>query len=128
MEKKSGNTCTAKDPQAPKDPTEAANANPGEVSTTQTRSSSRQTVSLGTSTIAPTEDVPPDETHWISIELKDHEGNAMPNEQYRVKLPDGSIVSGYTDAEGKAKVEGLPDGGEAEINFPRISGDEWEPA
>lgn len=133
MEKKTGNECTAKEPAAPTEPVEAANSDPGEVSTAPTREHTAASGTLGSSTITAMdplshEETQPDETHWISIELKDDQGNPVPNEQYRVTLPDGSVRSGYTDQEGKARVEGIPEGGQADINFPRIHGDEWDPA
>ena len=43
-----------------------------------------------------------------------------------MKLPDGSEKSGYTDANGKARIEDLEDAGDAEISFTRLHGDEVE--
>lgn len=65
------------------------------------------------------------EDHWIGIELKDDEGNPIPNESFKLKLPDGNIINGRLDKEGKAKIEGLSEGGDCEVSFPRIHGDEW---
>ena len=60
-----------------------------------------------------------DEVHWIGIELKDSDGNPVPGEDYLIKLPDGTKVSGWLDDEGKAKVENITQGGNAEVSFPR---------
>jgi uncharacterized protein involved in type VI secretion and phage assembly len=64
---------------------------------------------------------------WISIDLKDDLGNAIPNEKYRIKLPDGSIQEGNLDANGRARVDGI-DPGTAQICFPDRDADDWQPA
>ena len=64
---------------------------------------------------------------WIAINLKDDLGNAIPNERYRIKLPDGSIQEGTLDANGRARVDGI-DPGTAQISFPDLDADNWRPA
>ncbi len=65
-----------------------------------------------------------EESHWVGIELKDEEGNPIPNEAYEIKLPDGKILSGRLDKEGKARVERLEKGGKCDVSFPRIHEEE----
>lgn len=79
-------------------------------------SASRQQTSLQDKKGAEKEEEP----HWIGIKLKDDEGKPVPFEEYRVKLSNGTIISGKLDQAGTAKVENIPDGGEAEVKFPRF--------
>jgi len=131
MNAKSGTACTLKDPKVPVEATEAVDADPGEVTQAASRQRQIEQSDPGTSNISggpAGEEGQEQQTHWISVELKDSAGNPVPGEQYRVKLPDGSIRTGYLDDEGKAKEEGIPDSGQAEINFPRLHGEDWRPA
>lgn len=64
---------------------------------------------------------------YISITLKDNMGNPIPNERYRIKLPDGSIQEGRLDANGRAHVDGI-DPGTAQVSFPDLDADDWRPA
>jgi hypothetical protein len=54
---------------------------------------------------------------FIRIELKDEEGNPIPNERYKIHLPDGSTREGSLDADAKAIEENLP-AGELVVIFP----------
>ena len=60
-----------------------------------------------------------DEQHWIEIELLDDEGNPVADEMYFVELPDGSKLSGRTDGQGRARVDGV-DPGTAKVSFPDL--------
>jgi hypothetical protein len=131
MTPKSGTACTLKDPKVPAEAQEAVNADPGEVTQAAARQRQIEETPPGSTQLGGSqteEESQEQESHWIGIELKDSAGNPVPEEQYRVKLPDGSIRTGYLDEEGKAKEEGIPETGQAEINFPRIHGDDWHPA
>lgn len=64
---------------------------------------------------------------WIEIELLDMEGNPMPGEPYRVKLPDGTERRGTLDAQGRAYF-GQLDPGQAEIIWEARDGDATETA
>ena len=64
---------------------------------------------------------------FLAIELKDTLGNPVPNERYRIKLPDGSIQEGRLDANGRARVDGI-DPGSAQISYPDMDADDWHPA
>jgi len=56
---------------------------------------------------------------WIGLELVDLEGKAVPGEGYEVKLPDGQIVTGNLDGNGKVRIEGI-DPGDCTVTFPRL--------
>jgi hypothetical protein len=65
--------------------------------------------------------------HFIEHVLKDEEtGEPIPNERYKLKLPDGSIQEGRTDSNGRVRVEGIP-AGQTQISYPDIDADSWKP-
>src|SRR5262245_37888432 len=68
----------------------------------------------------------PEEEHWIEIELLDDEGKPVAGERYFVELPDGSSLSGRTDGQGRARVEGV-DPGTAKVSFPDLDKKMYEP-
>lgn len=130
MKKNSGTTVELKNPIAPAEPLEALTSESGDPTSAQMRGHQAGQISITSASVDQVQTTSDEETekaedHWISIELTDKDGKPIPDEQYRVKLPDGTIYSGYTDAQGKARIERIPTGGTAEINFPRIHGDEW---
>ncbi|HEY3837128.1 MAG TPA: hypothetical protein VGL72_11185 [Bryobacteraceae bacterium] len=61
---------------------------------------------------------------WISIELKDTDGNPVAGEPYKIELPDGRIIEGNLDRMGTAGVSGI-DPGECKVTFPRRAGPAW---
>lgn len=69
--------------------------------------------------------VSPNKTHWIAIQLVDEEGHAVPGEDYRVTLPDGTVVEGCLDGHGRAKVSGI-DSGSCKLTFPNLDKDSWQ--
>lgn len=68
----------------------------------------------------------PEETHWIEIELVDDAGVPVADEMYLVELPDGSKLTGRTDAKGRARVENV-DPGTAKVTFPDMDKDAYTP-
>jgi uncharacterized Zn-binding protein involved in type VI secretion len=61
----------------------------------------------------------PREKTWIAILLKDFEGTPLPNQNFRIALEGGQVLSGRTDSQGKARFEGVePDSGE--VHFLEI--------
>ena len=54
---------------------------------------------------------------WIEIELKDREGQPIPDERYVVELPDGQQKEGTLDQQGKAKLDEVPPG-RVKVQFP----------
>lgn len=68
----------------------------------------------------------PEEEHWIEIELLDDDGKPVSGERYFVELPDGSQLSGRTDGQGRARVQGV-DPGTAKVSFPDLDKKSYEP-
>lgn len=66
---------------------------------------------------------PPEKT-WISILLKDFEGTPLPDQNFRIALEGGQVLSGRTDSRGKARFEGVdPDSGQVHfIDIPEKDG------
>lgn len=69
--------------------------------------------------------VSPDKKHWIAIELVDEAGKPVPNENYRITLPDGTSVEGTLDKKGRAKITGI-DPGTCKVSFPDRDADCWK--
>lgn len=63
--------------------------------------------------------------HWIEIELIGDDDQPVPNEAYKITLPDGSIKQGNLDQSGWARIEVDP-AGKYEVTFPRLDKDAWE--
>jgi hypothetical protein len=56
--------------------------------------------------------------------LLDQQGKPVPNEEYKIKLPDGSTVNGNLDDMGLARVDGI-DPGTCKITFPKLDKRIW---
>lgn len=63
---------------------------------------------------------------WVAIELRNQEGDPVPGEAYILQLPDGTIMEGSLDENGKAGVNNI-DPGQCKICFPRFDGRVWRP-
>jgi hypothetical protein len=61
---------------------------------------------------------------WIAIRLVDDDGRPVPNEPYRIVLPDGSTTEGTLDARGYARVDDI-DPGTAQVSFPNRDAADW---
>ena len=66
--------------------------------------------------------------HWIAIELVDEQGSPVSGERYEVILPDGKKRYGSTDSEGRARIEGIEQGGNCKVCFPRLDKEVWRKA
>lgn len=66
--------------------------------------------------------------HWIEIGLADDDGDPVAGEPYSITLPSGEVRTGVLDSDGKARLDGLKDGGSAQVSFPNIDGREWRVA
>lgn len=61
---------------------------------------------------------------WLMIELVGEDGTPVPNEPYRVMLPDGTIREGTLDSRGIASFEGFISG-ECTVSFPALDEEAW---
>ena len=128
---KSGSAGSADSPADPDQALEAADANPGDTTSTQANPAQTQSKQWKQAQVDPDgEDDDQEEKnrdHWISIDLKDDHGNPVPNEPYEVKLSDGTIRSGTLDQDGRARVGGIPEG-QCDVRFPKMHNREWRKA
>jgi hypothetical protein len=62
---------------------------------------------------------------WVDIMLRDEHGVPIPNARYRLKLPDGTVIEGQLDAEGRARVHGV-EPGSAQVSFPDHKANDWQ--
>ena len=77
--------------------------------------------------VAPSQNSPTanDQKVWVEIELLDESRKPVPNEPYRIELPDGSVTEGSTDDRGRARVDGI-DPGNCKISFPSLDKRSWK--
>jgi hypothetical protein len=68
------------------------------------------------------------ETHGVMIELIDADGNPVPGEPFRIKLPDGEVVTSTLDDEGKAHITGIEQAGTCKVCFYERDAGVWAPA
>lgn len=57
--------------------------------------------------------------HWIEIELVGEDDKPIPDEKYKVVLPDGSEKEGNLDENGWARIE-IAAKGDCEVTFPEL--------
>ena len=65
---------------------------------------------------------------WFGLELVDQDGEPIPNEKYKVELPDGSTREGTLDAKGKARIDGIDPAGSCKVSFPDLDAADWKAA
>lgn len=65
------------------------------------------------------------ETHQVMIELLDAVGNPVPGEPFRIELPDGRVVEGTLDDQGRAQITGIPQAGTCQVCFYRRDAAIW---
>ena len=68
-----------------------------------------------------------DQKTWVEVQLVDDDGAPVPDRAYRVQLPDGSLMTGTLDSEGKVRFDSIIPG-TCQIEFPDIHSREWKPA
>ncbi len=56
---------------------------------------------------------------WVEIDLKDQAGKPIPDQDYELKLPDGTTRKGKLDANGTAREKDVPPGPYT-IEFPKL--------
>lgn len=59
------------------------------------------------------------EKSWIKIELLDAQGNPVPNQPYKVTLPNGKVVTGKLNQNGSARLEDV-DPGKCKVVFQEL--------
>ena len=68
-----------------------------------------------------------DKKNWVEVHLINDEDEPVPGAAVEIELPDGSVASGSTNAEGKFKVTNI-DPGSCKITFVELDEEAWEPA
>ncbi len=118
-------------PERPKEAQEPDQADPGKMAEIKAEEAKIKKLEPGSTRLEPSDEseqeTKQEDSHWVGIRLKDDEGNPIPNEPFRIKLPDGTIVEGTLDSEGKAEIHGIP-AGQCQVCFPQIDKDLWRPA
>lgn len=66
-------------------------------------------------------------THTLEIELVDEDDEPVASEPYRVELPNGDVVNGRLNAQGKAMLTGIVDSGNCKVTFPNLDEATWGP-
>lgn len=120
-------TASATSPEAPAAPIDADTATPGQDTVYNATAIELAAAALEALEAQPPEIEEPEpvELSWIEIELVDEADQPVPGERYELTLPDGKIRKGTLDANGLARVEGLPPGN-CQISFPRLDLAAWE--
>jgi hypothetical protein len=62
---------------------------------------------------------------WIEVKLVDEDGNPVPDQKYKIVLPDGSIQEGSLDDKGTVRFDGITPG-DAQVTFPELDTKEWK--
>ena len=78
-----------------------------------------------TASVPPSTQFSEEKTHWIAIELVDEDGKPVPDEDYRITLPDGSVVEGSLDSKGKDRIDGI-DAGTCKVTFIARDRKDWK--
>jgi hypothetical protein len=63
---------------------------------------------------------------WIEIQVVDLNGKPVAGIAYEVRLPDGTVNTGFTDEEGVAGYDEIRPG-TCEVGFPELDADAWKP-
>lgn len=65
--------------------------------------------------------------YWIEIELIGEDEQPIPWESYELTLPDGTVVPGFLDDQGLARLDGIVAAGTCHVRFPALDSDAWVP-
>lgn len=66
-----------------------------------------------------------EETTWIEVQLVDMDCEPIPNERYRIALPNGGVEEGRLDYRGRGRVRNIDTAGNCQITFPDLDQDAW---
>ena len=80
----------------------------------------------GSAPLSPDTVLAPEKKHWIQIELVDKENKPVKGEDFKLSLPDGTVIEGSLDEHGRSRIEGI-DPGTCTVTFPNLDKDSWEP-
>jgi len=69
----------------------------------------------------------PVDNHTVAIELVDVDGNPVPFEPFRIRLPDGQIQTSALDRYGRARISGIRDPGNCIVCFHERDAACWSP-
>ena len=79
------------------------------------------------STDAPPTIASTDKKHWIEIALVDEHGAPAAGHPYKIRLPNGKVLTGSLDSRGLARIEGI-DPGTCRVAFPDLDRRAWDRA
>ena len=79
--------------------------------------------SPGVQMVQPCEDT----NTWVEVRLIDEDDEPVAGAYYKVQLPDGSIMTGNLDEDGKVRFDSIVPG-TCKVSFPEIHAKEWVPA
>ena len=66
-------------------------------------------------------------TSFLEVALVDDSGVPLAGERYQVIASDGSVIDGFLDQQGRARIDGLPRGVSYQVTFPGLPPDAWQP-
>lgn len=72
--------------------------------------------------------IDPPDTQTVVIELVDKDGNPVPFEPYRIKLPDGRVETRTLDRFGRDRITGIREAGQCMVCFHRRDASIWSRA
>jgi hypothetical protein len=72
--------------------------------------------------------IDPPDTQTVVIELVDKDGNPVPFEPYRIKLPDGRVETRTLDRFGRDRITGIREAGQCMVCFHRRDASVWSRA
>ncbi len=139
MNPKSGTAGTAQEPVLPEEVFVADDADPGKVAKIKSEQAVIKEGKYGKIKVKPfkkaeqekkkskDQDNEKEKTSWIEIVLVDEDNKPVPNERYKVTLPDGSVAEWTLDSKGFSRVDGI-DPGQCKVTFPDRPGQTWSKA
>lgn len=67
----------------------------------------------------------PLQMHWIEIQMVGEDGFGLADQAYSITLPNGEERTGLTDANGLARIDGIP-GGQCKVRWTDLDREAWE--
>lgn len=66
------------------------------------------------------DDVVEPQQHWVEVRMLDADGEPLVDAPCRIEGPDGTVVEGRTDGDGKLRVDEITAAGPCKITFPAL--------